>query len=256
TPSPGTSPTLAPVPLTVVPPLHASPPTEKLDNNDSTLEFPPIEPSSPLSSAAQTPLHEEEKQLPALEGETAPDPANRLSLISLLEQADSLYQTHPPSSIKVSSIMGPQSVLFTWCETQEGSSESSSTRQQDQWSSTTTTNNLISDDMAEKMVLRPELVVKAWKDEDEEEIEREAELARARRKKYDEERMIRRRREGKYGIAMLSSRGRGSVVIMGGAVIVVVVGMAIAVYGKNGFEWRKWIGRSPWIPKSLQLKSS
>ncbi|KAG8753086.1 hypothetical protein FRC14_006440 [Serendipita sp. 396] len=244
TPSPGISPTLAPVPLTVTPPTKPrSLPTNP--DIDSTLEFPPIEPLSPLSSG--------ERALPDESAQVESSSASRLSLVSLLEQADDLYRRYSPSSIKVSSIMGPQSVLFTWCETPEGAMRGSIRPQRDQWSSKV--DDFISDDMAEKMVLRPELTVKAWKDEDEEEIDREVELAKMRRKKFEEDRIMKRRRERKYGVAMLG-RGRGSVVMMGGMVIVVVVGVAIAVYGKNGLEWRKWMGRSPWLPRSLQLKSS
>jgi TBC1 domain family member 20 len=64
----------------------------------------------------------------------------KLFLTDLLKHADTLYNTFPPShsGLSLSSIMGPQSVIFTW-------SESSS--------------SLPSDNIAEAMVSCPELVV-------------------------------------------------------------------------------------------------
>jgi hypothetical protein len=62
------------------------------------------------------------------------------TLTDILKMADALYQTHPPAdpSLQLSSIMGPQSVIFTW-----------STRVSD----------MPSRDDAERMVERLDLVV-------------------------------------------------------------------------------------------------
>lgn len=64
----------------------------------------------------------------------------RVSLSSLLERSDELFALYPPShpTIALSSIMGPQSVVFTWSETPS---------------------ELPDDDEAELMVTQPQLVV-------------------------------------------------------------------------------------------------
>ena len=64
----------------------------------------------------------------------------KLFLTDLLKHADTLYNTFPPShpDLSLSSIMGPQSVIFTWSEL---------------------FSSLPSDNTAEAMVSRPELVV-------------------------------------------------------------------------------------------------
>ncbi|PCH34972.1 hypothetical protein WOLCODRAFT_139669 [Wolfiporia cocos MD-104 SS10] len=67
-------------------------------------------------------------------------PRPRVSLTSLLMQADALYERYPPTnpSIDMTSIMGPQSIMHTWSEDPS---------------------ELPDDDEAELMVMKPELVV-------------------------------------------------------------------------------------------------
>jgi hypothetical protein len=160
------------------------------------------------------------------------------------------------SSLQTASIMGPQSVIFTWCETgpkpvtQKGTDADVKLDVQGvHWE--TAGLDLISDDMAEKMVLHPELVVRPWRDDDEEEAEREAETARANRQKREDIRKHRARRNDP-GVFGAIAGNKGSVIVVGGMVVVAALGVAIAVYGKNN-EWRKWIGRYSWIPKSTPV---
>lgn len=246
-PSPGTSPTLSPVPIN--PSLE--PP--KLDINvDSVLEFPPLDPASPLSHADS--FADERGTMEAssvfVESVSRPSRKQPLSLTALLRQADALYAHYPMSTIQTASIMGPQSVIFTWCET--GKPSSKVVKEEDKsvpgvpWESAGS--DLVSDDMAEKMVLRPELVVRPWRDEDEEEVEREAEAARAERQKRQESRKLKSRRP-EPGVFGAIAGNSGGVIVVGGMVVVVALGVAIAVYGKNG-EWKRWIGKSSWLPKS------
>jgi TBC1 domain family member 20 len=188
----------------------------------------------------------------AVNVEARAPPKQPLALTALLRQADALHQKHPMSSLQTASIMGPQSVIFTWCET-----GSRSAPQKDADADTKTSvrgvhwenagQDLIGDDMAEKMVLHPELVVRPWRDEDEEEAEREAEMARADRQRREEDRKKRARRNDP-GVFGAIAGSKGSVIVVGGMVVVVALGVVIAVYGKNG-EWKKWIGRSSWLPK-------
>ncbi|KIM22578.1 hypothetical protein M408DRAFT_332874 [Serendipita vermifera MAFF 305830] len=252
-PSPGASPTLAPVPLNP----SAEPP--KLDVNvDSTLEFPPLDTASPLS---HTDSYADEKGAMGtsmassvfVEPVSRPSRKQPLSLIALLQKADALYTRHPMSAIQTASIMGPQSVVFTWTET--GKPPSIEVKDEKptiidvpgvHWE--TAGSDQISDDMAEKMVLRPELVVRPWRDEDEEEAEKEAEAARAERQRRQEIKKAKGRR-AEPGVFGAIAGNKGNVIVVGGMVFVVALGVVIAVYGKNG-EWKRWIGKSSWLPKS------
>ncbi|PBK67533.1 hypothetical protein ARMSODRAFT_989032 [Armillaria solidipes] len=70
-----------------------------------------------------------------------------ITLTLLLQQADHLYEMYPPShpSLALSSIMGPQSVTFTW---------------------SSSPSDLPSDDSAERMVEYPQLIVYPYVEED------------------------------------------------------------------------------------------
>ena len=246
-PSPGTSPTLPPVVL--------SPSTEppRLDLNiDSALEFPPLDPGSPVSRNSSA--ADEKGPIEAAVASSVVDVASVLRLLkqplvltALLRQADELYQRHPMSSIQTASIMGPQSVIFTWCETghKPASPDTKGTGATTgvHWESAGS--HLVSDDMAEKMTLHPELVVRPWRDEDEEEAEREARASRQKRETG------RKQSTGRNdpGIFGAITGDKGSVIVVGGIVVVVALGVVIASYGKNG-EWRKWISRSSWLSRS------
>ncbi|KAK0238110.1 rab-GTPase-TBC domain-containing protein [Armillaria nabsnona] len=76
-----------------------------------------------------------------------------ITLTSLLLQADHLYETYPPShpSLALSSIMGPQSVMFTW---------------------SSSPSDLPSDDSAERMVDYPQLIVYPYVEEDDDQKEK------------------------------------------------------------------------------------
>jgi hypothetical protein len=150
-------------------------------------------------------------------------PPKKIKLSELLAQSDALMRQYPPSSLKPEEIMGPQSVIFTWSEAGDED-----------------------DDDAERMVARPEMVVRVFLDEDEEEDMRF-------REKEKEERS-RRAGRGK-GKQHKWTRNQEIVVIAG---VVVAIGIAVAVYQnqrgghggvfhKAGEQWRKasagWFGR-------------
>ena len=133
-------------------------------------------------------------------------------LTTLLAQADALHALYPPShpSLYLSSIMGPQSVIFTWSESFTA---------------------LPDDDEAEAMVAHPELVVYPYIDEpeaDNEEGEDEDSSS------MDGKRKGRRRRLGLNKSYLQSLRrrfraeGRTGTMVAGA---VLVLGIAIAVYG-------------------------
>ncbi|KAL0959819.1 hypothetical protein HGRIS_011498 [Hohenbuehelia grisea] len=124
----------------------------------------------------------------------------RVTLSSLLAKADALFDEYPPThpSIVLSSIMGPQSVVYTWSERKA---------------------DMPSDADAELMVERPDLIVRpAIEDEDsdpgkEGDVEEEDKKSRRRRK---------RRRHGLFG--RVDKRA-----VVTSAVL--VLGVAVAVYG-------------------------
>lgn len=125
----------------------------------------------------------------------------RLSLSSLLERADELYTLYPPThpSVELSSIMGPQSVMFTWSEDAA---------------------KLPSDNMAELMVTQPSLIVlPAPPDFDDKEKEEKHELDTTIEK---------RRHKLRKPVRI------GSIVVQRKTVVasaVLVLGVAMAVYG-------------------------
>ncbi|KAG7448549.1 uncharacterized protein BT62DRAFT_889677 [Guyanagaster necrorhizus] len=118
-----------------------------------------------------------------------------VSLTSLLIQADHLYEMYPPShpSLALSSIMGPQSVIFTW---------------------TPSSADLPSDDSAERMVEYPQLVVYPYVDQEEDSDPKESRTGARRRHPI-------KRRSG--------FRLRDRKTMIAGAVF--ALGVAMAVYG-------------------------
>lgn len=70
----------------------------------------------------------------------------KIPLTDLLRQADDLYRKFPPDipGLKLSSIMGPQSVVFTWKEQDEDEAP---------------TQHQVRDDELEAMILQPDLIV-------------------------------------------------------------------------------------------------
>lgn len=276
-PSLCTSPTLSPLPL--APTAGASSKTDEIStlNADSILDFPPLDPSSRPAS----PYPDEKHVLDSMIEVQRPSRKMPLSLVSILQQADDLFFQHPPNTLQASEIMGPQSVVFTWCEHTASAratgkaSQSAHVRFKSESPSpppplspasafTQRLNELekdrypphsssvwtdyqspdpISDDMAERMVLRPELVVLPYKDEDELEAEREVEEAKEARKRVADEKAAKRRRKkgSEAGILRAIGGPKTGVIAVGGMIVVVAVGVVIAVYGRNG-EWKKWIG--------------
>jgi TBC1 domain family member 20 len=235
-PSPGLSPTLP-----AMSPANAS--ESHSLNLDSLVEFPPLESSSPIDSSyveEKPPVSRSVTESIAEIEVPKPGRKQRLQLSQLLAEADRIYGEHPPSSIQVSQIMGPQSVIFTWSQ-MNGRPSPEVKAGSPVWMGIA--KDMISDDMAEKMVLRPELVVRPWKDPDEEAVEREAEEARQQRQHRDHKKVSKKAQP-----TDLFGGGKGSVIVIGGMVVVVALGVVIAVYSKDG-EWKRWIGRSPWLTK-------
>lgn len=151
----------------------------------------------------------------------APPELSAMTLSSLLKHADELYLLYPPShpSIALGSIMGPQSVVFTWSEDAAA---------------------LPADDAAERMVARPELVVLPVIEPEDEVVSDED----------HDEKHARRRPRRPHTLGALSLERK---TMVAGAVL--VLGVAIAVYSLNsagngaragehglGREWRK-VGR-------------
>ena len=185
--------------------FHSSPgtspnlvPLSMVSNSDpSILVLPDPEAASITSSEALSMPH------------TSP---KRIRLTDLLNQSDALMRRYPPSTLKPEEIMGPQSVIFTWNEV--GDEE---------------------DDGAERMVGRPEMIVRPFLDEDEQEE------IRSREKEKEE-----RSRRGK-GKVQKWTKNQEIIMLAG---VVVAIGIVVAVYQnqrgaqgsvlhKAGEQWRK-----------------
>ncbi|KIY48795.1 hypothetical protein FISHEDRAFT_42625 [Fistulina hepatica ATCC 64428] len=142
-----------------------------------------------------------------------------VSLSSLLERADALYALYPPShaALRLPSIMGPQSVVFTWSPTEP-----------------------LSDDEAERMVKHPELVVYPSDDDEREEKERADEEFR---KKAGKGRLVRRRRP-EYNKSVVKRRGMMTL----GAVFVLALGL-YCFRDEHGRSSRMLVGHSSRLPE-------
>ncbi|KAJ8693455.1 GTPase-activating protein gyp8, variant 2 [Pleurotus ostreatus] len=149
----------------------------------------------------------------------------RVSLSSLLVAADELYAKYPPThrDISLTSIMGPQSVVFTWSES---------------------LSEMPDDDEAERMVEKPELIVRPYTEPHTEKSESEP-----GREKHKQ-----RRTRGTF----LGGRVEKRTVVAGA---VLTIGVAVAVYGVrtrslNGTSMGKdgvkdWHTMGMWLGGSL-----
>ena len=192
----------------------------------------PLEPPLPVVENE----NEDEKSAPPrtaspepLEREPRPHRA-RISVTALLRHADELFAQYPPShpGIALASIMGPKSVMLTWSER---------------------ASELPTDDEAELMVTRPELVVQPYVEEPApEDGDEDGEREKSEKRRREERR--RKLRKPRRLTDMVVQRKT----MVAGAVL--VLGVAMAVYGFNGGlpggnghnrhgfsrEWRK-VGR-------------
>ncbi|GLB42460.1 putative rab-GTPase-TBC domain containing protein [Lyophyllum shimeji] len=176
--------------------------------------------SRPTSSTRPTPLSSRPVSPP-------PPQQPKLALTSLLTHADALYELYPPThaALALSSIMGPQSVVHTWSETRA---------------------EMPGDDEAEAMVARPGLVVYPYIEEDED-VDAEEEEEEEREEGEWAEKSTRAKGKGK-GKEKENGRTRGRVrnrlrklrrrmgverkgKMVAGAVLVLGVAVAVAVYG-------------------------
>jgi hypothetical protein len=132
----------------------------------------------------------------------------KLVLTDLLKLADDLYDKYPPSHsmLALSSIMGPQSVVFTWSESFSA---------------------LPSDNTAEAMVSHPELVVYPYIEVNTYQKETDVEEKEGRSK------TARRKRRNKLKKSPFGQLEKKTVL----AGTVIVLGVAVAIYGikaRNG----------------------
>ncbi|OCH86458.1 hypothetical protein OBBRIDRAFT_828297 [Obba rivulosa] len=187
--------------------------------DDAEIQVPsPDLPASQKDEAKAVPAEDvTEPQLPEKQSESIPpSPTSsvhpstrpRISLSSLLRQADELYSRFLPShpDVALSSIMGPQSVMLTWSEDPS---------------------ELPEDDEAELMVLKPELVVLPHVEQDDEVASDEEDEKSPRSRRREEKERGRRRK-------LQKPRRMGDVVLQRKTMVagaVLVLGVAMAVYG-------------------------
>ena len=186
-------------PLAVKSPASTDNETTLVDELTTKVEF--EETKSPLTSTS-TPPSEPEPDVADPWPDTPGQPAKaRMSLSSLLRQADDLFARFPPSHQKLDldKIMGPRSVIFTWTES---------------FSSPL-------DDELEQYVKTPELVVLPYVDPVEE--------AAMKEKQEREIQMRKLARRGKLRKSVFSKANVPKKTILAGAVL--ALGVTLAVYG-------------------------
>ncbi|EIN08170.1 hypothetical protein PUNSTDRAFT_52640 [Punctularia strigosozonata HHB-11173 SS5] len=214
-------------------PAKHSPPSPEANPSQTT---PPTDPSSSATSGSPIPIASTEPSLfaelqnvplyvPPLDAdihdseERPPSPAEssstprkvRTSLTALLTSADALYEQHPPShpALALRSIMGPQSVIFTWSEDPA---------------------QMPDDEEAEAMVLSPELIVlppPPPPDDMETDGASDTEKEGKRRRRTLKKPKPRRRRTIYVGGVEVEQRK----MLVAGAVL--VLGVALAIYGRQ-----------------------
>ncbi|CAA7261139.1 unnamed protein product [Cyclocybe aegerita] len=140
----------------------------------------------------------------------------QLDLTDLLKRADELYELYPPShsGLALSSIMGPQSVVYTWSESPSA---------------------LPSDNTAEAMVQHPELVVYPHvepsdtdKESDSFAYEKGGRRGKGKGKETGGPNKLRGKRRHRLGKSPFRYMEKRTTVVAG---TVLVVGVAMAVYG-------------------------
>lgn len=185
-------------------PLADEPPT--LSENDATLVDEPTtklesEETKPTPSTS-TPPSEPEPEDADPWPDTPGQPAKaRLSISSLLRQADDLLARFPPSHPKLDldKIMGPRSTTFTWTESSSPPS----------------------DDELEQYVKTPHLVVLPYIDPVEEALRKEKEVRELERRGVERRRKL---RKSLFARAKVEKKA-----MFAGAVL--ALGIAMAVYG-------------------------
>jgi TBC1 domain family member 20 len=127
----------------------------------------------------------------------------KLFLTDLLKHADTLYSTFPPShpGLSLSSIMGPQSVVFTWSDSPS---------------------SLPSDNTAEAMVSHPELVVYPF-------IETDSAQMKSKESSESEEKRSKKARGKRHKLRKSPFSHMEKKTMVAGTVI--VLGVAMAIYG-------------------------
>ncbi|PPQ88792.1 hypothetical protein CVT25_010478 [Psilocybe cyanescens] len=173
-----------------------NPPKEDIYQSSQSISgMAPVEPSPPSDKPTKNEDHDH-----ILSTHHRPD---RILLTDLLRHADALYKEFPPShpGLALSSIMGPQSVVFTWSES---------------------FSELPSDNTAEAMVSHPELVVYPYveidlhqKEEGSSDKEEKKPGGKARRRR-------RKLRKSPFGQMEKKTMLAGTVLVLG---------VAMAVYG-------------------------
>jgi len=186
--------------------LADEPPT--FSENGTTLVDEPITKTEPEGTkSALTPTSTPPSE-PELEGsdpwpDTPGQPAKaRLSLSSLLGQADHLFARFPPSHprLDLDKIMGPRSTIFTWTETSPP---------------------LPSDDELEQYVKTPNLVVLPYVDPVEEALKKQKEARALERRGAERKRKLRK--------SLFARVKAEKTTMFAGAVL--ALGIAMAVYG-------------------------
>ncbi|KII87659.1 hypothetical protein PLICRDRAFT_111646 [Plicaturopsis crispa FD-325 SS-3] len=162
-------------------------------NDPSTAPAGPEDSEKPVDPIKDE--YDEKDSTPASSPPSSPGlQRTRISLTALLKHADELYAAHPPThpALAVDTIMGPNSVIFTWSEDPSAMPPA---------------------DAAEAMVTHPELIVHPFIEEPEDDADEKGRPHHRRRRKLRKARRFHVERR----------------TMLAGAVL--VLGVAMAVYG-------------------------
>jgi hypothetical protein len=223
--------------LTEQPQPQDAPPTKSTSDMASDLNSSPdpltptLTPTltrSPLLSASPSPTPSTSTSGFLSDSDSDSDPfpkRTKIPLSALLTRADDLYASYPPThpSLHLSEIMGPQSVVFTWSESDYVGADG----QGDE----------LGDDEAESMVLHPELIVYPYieepspsisSDEDQDEKHRRRKMKKSTPRRFETRTMV-----------------VGAVIVLGVSIGVAAVYGIRAGHGHGGtggrgsWSWRK-----------------
>ncbi|KAF8812134.1 hypothetical protein BYT27DRAFT_7160272 [Phlegmacium glaucopus] len=181
---------------------ETSPEHSKADSasGEHILDMVPEVPASDPTSNITVKLEDDDDILPACS--TCPK-LPKLFLTDLLKHADALYSAFPPGhpGLSLSSIMGPQSVVFTWSESPS---------------------SLPSDNTAEAMVSCPDLVVYPF-------IETDSHEMKSKESSEAEEKIDKKARRKRHRLRKSPFSHVEKKTMVAGTVI--VLGVAMAIYG-------------------------
>ncbi|KAF8069231.1 rab-GTPase-TBC domain-containing protein [Lyophyllum atratum] len=194
-----------------------APLSDVMNEESSSISLPPACSSQPTPSSSHPASSRTASPTPPFSSRPS---ASQIPLTSLLTHAEALYALYPPTqpALGLASIMGPQSVVYTWSESPD---------------------LLPKDDEAETMVVAPGLVVYPYIEDDEDEVAEDGENGAEgeweeksppqNKRRREKVKKLRGKVRGRFRKLRRLGVERRTGTMVAGAVL--VLGVAMAVYG-------------------------